>query len=53
MIINGLLKGDRILNKLDSFYIKCVQDKLVAQINFSYVYEHSTTKIKNKLMFWA
>lgn len=24
MIINGLLKGDRVLNKLESFYIKSV-----------------------------
>ncbi|CAD8122374.1 unnamed protein product [Paramecium sonneborni] len=53
MIINGVMKGDRILNKLDSFTIKCVQDKLVAQINFSYVYEGSAQKIKNKLMFWS
>ncbi|CAD8121655.1 unnamed protein product [Paramecium sonneborni] len=53
MIINGLLKGDRVLNKLDGFLIKCVQDKLEAQINFSYVYEDNTTKIKNKLMFWS
>ncbi|CAD8122618.1 unnamed protein product [Paramecium sonneborni] len=52
MIINGLLKGDRVVNKLDGFTVKCVQDKLEAQISFSYVYEDSTTKIKNTLMFW-
>lgn len=53
MIINGLLKGDRVLNKMDQFTIKCLEDKLQAVVSFSYVYEGKVTKMKNKLMFWS
>lgn len=52
MIVNGLMKGDRILNKMDMATVKCPQDKLVTQINFSYVFEGQMAKMKNRLMFW-